>query len=609
MIITLKERFFVMYKNSGLFSLKQRLLVLLALFLFFSTLLTAQTVKLKIIETSDVHGVVFPFDFKNDVKLSHSLANVYTYVKQERAKEDQHVILLDNGDIIQGQPAVYYYNFEQTEAPHIISSMFNYMKYDAATIGNHDIEAGHPVYDRIRAEFNFPWLAANAINKKTNQPYFDAYTIIEKEGVKIAVLGLITPAIPKWLPPKIWEGMYFEDMVETAKDWITAIRNKDNPDLIVGLFHAGVDYTYGNQEKETFRNENASLLVAEQVPGFDIVFVGHDHKIWNKTVKNSEGKDVLILGPSSDARTVATAEVIFSYNKTSSEWEKEIKGEIINSNLYKPDEEFLTYFSKEFDVIKEYVSRPIGNITKTIYSKDAILGNSAFVDLVHIVQLELTNADVSITAPLSMNARINEGDLYVRDMFNLYRYENLLYVMELTGKEIKDHLEYSYSFWFNTMKDENDHLLNFRKDSAGNYIYSERTSNYELAAQYYNFDCAAGINYTVDITKPAGERVAISSFSNGKNFEPEAIYKVALNSYRGNGGGGHLTLGAGIEEADLHSRIAYSSEKDLRYYIMKWIEEKKTVNPVVIGNWDIVPKEWYEKGKERDSKILFGSKK
>jgi len=157
----------------------------------------AQTVTLKIIETSDIHGQVFPYDFINDKLSQSSLAQISTYVKQERTKENQHVILLDNGDILQGQPVVYYYNFEQPDTTHILASIMNYMNYDAATIGNHDIEAGHHVYDKLVDEFNFPWLAANAVDEEIDEPYFKPYKIIEKEGIKIAVLGLITPHIPQ----------------------------------------------------------------------------------------------------------------------------------------------------------------------------------------------------------------------------------------------------------------------------------------------------------------------------------------------------------------------------------------------------------------------------
>ncbi|MDZ7764510.1 MAG: metallophosphoesterase [Melioribacteraceae bacterium] len=216
---------------------------------------------------------------------------------------------------------VYYYNFERPDTTHILASIMNFMSYDAGSIGNHDIEAGHPVYDKLVDEFNFPWLAANAVNEETGEPYFKPYTIVNKLGVKVAVLGLITPHIPHWLPEKIWEGIYFEDMIESAQRWVDVIKEKENPDLLVGLFHAGLDHTYNNPKGETYKNENASQLVAERVDGFDIVFVGHDHQGWNKLIPNNFNKVVLIMGTKGYAGSIAEATVTLNWDEENSKWE------------------------------------------------------------------------------------------------------------------------------------------------------------------------------------------------------------------------------------------------------------------------------------------------
>ncbi|MHB8338305.1 MAG: bifunctional metallophosphatase/5'-nucleotidase [Ignavibacteriaceae bacterium] len=585
------------------------LIALLAIHPFIA----AQTVKLKIIETSDVHGSLFPYNFTTGKDINTSLAQIYTYVKEERAKKDQSVILLDDGDILQGQPVVYYYNFEKTNVPHICAQVMNYMRYDAGTVGNHDIEPGHPVYDKIDKEFKFPWLAANAVDTKTGKPYFvnrwqnnKPYTIIKKDGIKVAVLGLITPAIPNWLPEKIWSGIKFEDMIETAKKWVAIIKEKEKPDLLIGLFHSGIEYNYNGQTANTPLLENASKLVAEQVPGFDIVLAGHDHKVWNFDVKNSEGKKVLILDPANAARNAAVATVTLHYDSSSSLWKKEITGEIVASKNYKPDAGYMKKFGPVIEEVKNYVSKPMGVFTKTISTRESMFGDSPFVDLIQKIQLDLTHADVSFSEPLSFNAEIKKGTVYVRDMFNLYRFENLLYTMKMSGKEIKDYLEYSFGNWFNQMKNSDDDLLKFKRDSTGGILYSYHEA--QLATSYYNFSSAAGINYTVDVSKPVGERVTIESFSNGKPFYMDKYYKVAMNSYRGNGGGGHLTLGAKIPKEEIPRRIITSTQKDLRYYLMKWIEKKKSVTPEALGNWKVIPENWWEKGKEKDYKILFGTR-
>jgi 2',3'-cyclic-nucleotide 2'-phosphodiesterase/3'-nucleotidase len=582
--------------------------ITLILFLLSSTILFAQNVNLKFIETSDVHGAILPYDLVNDTTMNSSLAQVYTYVEKERQKKDQHVILMDAGDILQGDPLVYYYNYEDTSSKHIYAEAMNFMKYDVATVGNHDIETGHNVYDKFRTELNFPWLAANAINIETGKPYFQPYFIIEKDGIKIAILGMITPAIPNWLPEKIWKGIEFEDMIETAKKWVKIINEKEKPDLLIGLFHSGVDYTYGGQTKDSYRNENASRLVAEQVPGFDIVFVGHDHAGWNFKTVNVNGDSVLIVGPKARARTISVANVSMNYNSNLHKWEKEyIAGETIQTSDYEPDAGFMKNFKSQLDIVSRYVSKPLGIIDKTLSAKESLFGPSLFVDLIQTFQLATTDADVSLASPLSFSAEIDSGEIYVGDMFKLYRYENFLYTISLTGKEIKDYLEFSFGNWFNQMSSSNDHLLNFKKDENGNLIYSGKNHSPRLAQVYYNFSSAAGINYTVDVTKPAGERVNVTSSSDGTPFDLVKAYKVAINSYRGNGGGGHLTRGANIDKSELAKRIITSTDKDLRYYMMKWIEKKKVITPQIIGNWKIIPEDWWKKGKEKDYKLLFGN--
>jgi len=284
---------------------------------------------------------------------------------------------------------------------------------------------------------------------------------------------------------------------------------------------------------------------------------------------------------------------------------KEITGELVSMKNYSPDPDFLKRYEKNFDEVKNFVNRPIGEFTESISSRDAIFGPSKFVDLIQNIQLNLTNADVSFTAPLSFNAGIDKGTVYVKDMFDLYRFENLLYTMELSGQEIKDCLEFSCGNWFNQMKEKTDNLLKFKLDENGNIKYSERTKSPELDERFYNYDAAAGIDYTVDVTKPIGEKVTIISFSNGKPFDLNSNYRVAINSYRGNGGGGHLTRGAKIPQTELSKRILNSTEKDLRYYLMKWIENEKVVTPKLSGNWKVIPDDYWNAGKEKDYKILF----
>lgn len=554
-----------------------------------------ETTKIKLIATGDVHGAIFPYDFIENEPLNTSLAQIYTYIKEQRSVKSQEVVLLDNGDFLQGQPVVYYSNYEHHEGPHICADVMNFMGYDAASVGNHDLETGHEVYDKLVKEFNFPWLAANAVNKKTGEPYFAPYAIINRKNVKIAIIGMITPTIPVWLPDKIWEGMEFHDMVECAKKWVKIVKEKENPDLIVGLFHSGVDSTYNNHSDEDYMNENASNLVAQRVPGFDIIFAGHDHQEFNMVVRNCEGGRVIILDPKNCAKLAAVASVQIK-KENGKLVDKKITGLIMEMNSCEPDREMMKRYADYIKMIKRYVSKPIAKFTRTISSRDAMFGNSAFVDLIHSIQLEATGADVSFAAPLTFDSKVDKGTVCIRDMFKLYKFENLLYTVQLTGKEILDYLEYSYGSWFNTMSDRKDHLVLFEVDERGN----GRT-----AGKFYNYSSASGINYTVDLTKPAGEKITINGFTDGRAFELDKTYKVAINSYRGNGGGGHLTDGSGISHDDLLKRIISSTDKDLRYIIMQHIEAMRIVSPKAKGNWKAIPQDFWIRGRKKDYQIMY----
>ncbi len=563
----------------------------------------SKTIKLKIIETSDVHGAVFPFDLVKNKKSEGSLFQVYTYVKEQRAKKDENVILLDNGDMLQGDPVAYYFNFINTNKEHICAGVMNDMAYDAATVGNHDIEPGHTVYDRFNSEINFPWMAANAVNNSNDSSYFKPYTIIERAGVNVAVLGLITPSIPKWLPPNIYEGIHFNDMIESAKYWINVIKTKEKADIIVGLFHSGVDYTYGGETKDTYKNENASELVAENVPGFNLILVGHDHHGWNKYVINNEGDSVLLAGTTSRAKDLVEVNFLLVKDRQSSYKIVNEEANIVSLNDIIPDSTMLSKYRIYFDDVKSFVSEKIGSFTSPMFAGDAIFGNSEFVDLIQKVQLDYTKADISFTAPMSFSDTIKAGVFTIADLFKLYRFDNLLYTIELSGQEVKDYLEYSYSSWFNVMNSKNDNLLKYVKDKNGEII-RYGSGKPKLAGRYYNFDSAAGIVYSVDVSEPIGQRIKITGMSNGDKFRLNKRYKVAVNSYRGNGGGGQLTNGAGIPSDSLQSRIISISQNDMRWYIMQWIKEKNIITPAKFNNWGIIPKDWWETGKENDLKLL-----
>lgn len=554
-----------------------------------------KTVRLRLIETSDVHGAFFPYDFIQRRETKGSLARVSSYVNNLRREYGRNVILLDNGDILQGQPSCYYYNYVATDKQNIVSKIYNYMGYDAASFGNHDVEPGHKVYDKWVGEVDCPVLGANIVDTKTGLPYVKPYTIIERDGVKVAVLGMLTPAIPNWLEEDLWSGLKFEDIRQSARKWIAYLRKNEKPDVIVGLFHSGWD---GGIVTPQYM-EDAVKATAEGVNGFDLIFFGHDHRVRRAEVKGPDGNTVLCLDPSCNAMNVSDAEIVIT-KQDGKVVEKTVTGDVKDITAEPVDEAYVNHFAADIEEVKAYVGKKIGSIAKTMYTRDSFFGNSSFIDLIHNMQLSLTKADISFNAPLQFNAQIKEGPVYMSDMFKLYRFENKLCVMRMTGEEILRYLEMSYDLWVNTMKQKDDHIMLLDEKN------STDMQKFGFKNMTFNFDSAAGIDYEVDVTKPDGEKVRILRMTNGEKFDPKKWYRVAMNSYRANGGGELLTRGAGIPKEELLSRKVYESELDLRHYLAEEIKRKGKISPKQNNNWRFVPESWAKPALQRDRELLFG---
>lgn len=553
-----------------------------------------KTIDLKFIETSDVHGSFFPYDFINRKPKAGSLARVATYVNQLRSQHGENVILLDNGDILQGQPVNYYSNYVDTTSANIAAQVVNYLRYDAQTIGNHDVETGHRVYDKWVSATHCPILGANVIDTKTNKPYLKPYTILKRGGARIAIIGLLTPAIPNWLGENLWSGLRFEEMVSSARQWMRVVKEQEKADIVIGLFHSGKD---GGITTPHYK-EDAALAVAREVPGFDVVFFGHDHTRYADAVTNSEGKLVACLDPANNAMSVAQADL--QLVKKKGHWcVKESQWKLVDVADLPVDNDFVDHFSAFNETVKAYANRVIGTFENTISTRDSYFGNSAFNDLILNLELSITKADVAFNAPVSFDVAIKKGPVRVADMFNLYKYENQLFVMRLTGKEIRKALEMSYDLWVNTMTSPNDHLLLLDSQTRGD---QQRLGFKNFS---FNFDSAAGIDYEVDVTKPNGQKVKVLKMSNGEPFDENKYYKVAVNSYRANGGGELLTRGAGIAKDDLDDRIVWRSEFDLRHYLMEEIKRLGTLNPQPNTNWRFVPEQWTQEAAKRDRQLLF----
>ena len=565
----------------------------------------SKTVKLKVIETSDVHGHFFPWDFMEGRPIKGTLVRANSYItRQRKAMGNDRLLLIDNGDILQGQPCVYWSNYVMPEDENLAAQVVNYMQYDAETVGNHDIEPGHKVYDKWIREVRCPLLGANIVhedkknaeaNPKNIYTGLQPYSVHYVDGAKIVVLGMLTPAIPNWLNRSIWKGIEFEEMVSCAKKWVKYIQENEKPDLLFGLFHSGFNGGIHTPDYD----EDATEAVAKEVPGFDIIFFGHDHMLHNEWVTNCEGKKVLCIDPSCYVKYIAEADITLKY-KGDKLVSKQIKGKLVNVENETIDEQMLQHFQPKIDEVKAYVARKIGRFEHPVYSREGFFGNSAFTDLIHNLQLNISGADVSFNAPLAFDNVIQAGEVTQADMFKLYRFENLMFVLRMTGEEIHKYLEFSYSLWANTMTSPDDHALLLNDESK----YDQQRTGFKNYT--FNFDSAAGIDYVVDLTKPAGQKVNILQMTNGEPFDESKWYKVVMNSYRANGGGELLTRGAGIPQDSLESRVLFHTDMDQRHYLTEKIHELGSIDPQPNHNWRFVPEAWARPALERDYKQLFG---
>lgn len=565
----------------------------LSLFIAFAValpLLAGPKDELHIVTTGDVHGAFFDRPYVGDGPSRSSLMSVKYYVDSLRtAVGRDNVLLLDCGDIIQGDNASYYFNYVATDKPHIYPRIASYMGYDACTVGNHDIEAGHAVYDRVLKELKdegIPWLAANAL-KPDGESYFPDQTVVYKGGRKILILGFNNANIDNWLSEDLWSGMHHVSLVPFVQIAVNSSRAQVKPDLVVVLMHSGTGAGDGSII------ESQALDVFNTIKGVDVLVCAHDHR---PTTFAKEG--CVLVNSGARAANVGHAVIRWRGSKIASR-----RAELVRLDPSRVDEKMRARFAADWEAVHEFTVKPVGELTVRLDAKEAYRGMSAYVNLLHTVQLDASGADLSLAAPLSYNGVVEPGMLIYNDMFTVYPYENKLYVLKLTGAEVRHMMEYSYDRWICT---PGEHVLNIKlspdpRTGADRWSFVNRS---------YNFDSVGGLVYEVDVTRPAGQRVKIISLADGRPFEDTASYSVAMTSYRANGGGSMLVEGAGIPRHELDGRIVRKLP-EVRNYVLSFINGHGTVDralvsdPALIGAWKFVPENVVLPLMEADMALVF----
>lgn len=548
----------------------------------------------RILTTNDVHGHYFDSSYVSD-KTSNSLLSVAWYVDSIRVADGaENVILLDAGDCIQGDNAAYYYNFVDTEAKHLYARMVEYMGYDAVVVGNHDIEAGHPVYDRLVETMEVPLLAANAIRTDNGEPYFQEYVTVKRHGLNITIIGFTNPNIKSWLSQPLWEGMTFESLIPTfAQEVVDRVKAKEKSDVVIVAVHAGT----GSGDGTVLESQGMDLY--KSLRGVDFVICSHDHR---QVVH--ENDDICLINAGNHCYTLGYGTITLKV-EDGKVVDKKLSAELMPLDKNNIDKEMAAEFRPEYEAVKAFTLKEVGELKTDLRTRDAYVGMSDYLNLIHTLCLNATGADLSFAAPLTFNGEVKAGTVLYNDLFTIYPFENQLVVVKMSGKEIKNYLENSYDNWVNTVDSADDHVLKIanRTDS--------RTGNkrWSFEGMTYNLDSAAGIVYDVDVTKPYGQRVIIHSFADGSAFDEATEYEVAMTSYRASGGGG-LMKSVGIDTEKIDERIT-DYYPEIRNILYDYLTEYGEIDPVkvgdksVIGEWKFVPESKVKKAIERDMKLLF----
>ncbi|MBQ2874174.1 MAG: bifunctional metallophosphatase/5'-nucleotidase [Bacteroidales bacterium] len=548
----------------------------------------------RILTTNDVHGHYFDSLYVTD-GTDNALTNISWYADSiRRADGAENVILLDAGDCLQGDNAAYYFNYIDTTSKHIFARMVEYIGYDAVVVGNHDIETGHKVYDRLVETMDVPFLAANALRTDDGHPYFREYVTLKRHGINITIIGFTNPNIKGWLSPLLWEGMTFESLIPMAQEVVDRVRKKEDSDVVIVAVHAGT----GEGDGSILESQGLDLF--KSLRGVDFVVCAHDHR---PVVHKNDS--ICLINAGSHCRNLGFGTVTLKVENG------EVVSRTLDADLLPVDKKNVDIrmqelFHPDFEAVKAFTLNEVGELKTDLRTRDAYSGMSDYVNLIHTLSLGCTPARISFAAPLTFNGFIEAGTLVYNDLFTIYPFENQLFVVKMTGREVKDYLEYSYDQWINSIDSADDRLLKIvdRPDPRTGQ------KHWSFVNRPYSFDSAGGLVYEVDVTRLAGERVTIFSLADGTSFEEAAEYDVAMTSYRASGGGGIMRKGAGIDTDRISDRVVeyYPEIRDILYdYLLKngEIDPEKIGDREVIGEWKFVPESLVSKAMDRDMLLLF----
>jgi 2',3'-cyclic-nucleotide 2'-phosphodiesterase/3'-nucleotidase len=503
----------------------------------------ASAVTLTILHTSDLHGRVHPHDPLADADLGEGLARVAAAVKAVRAQGNP-TLLLDSGDTIQGSPTqALVFAGRIADAGDPIVRAMNLVGYDAMAIGNHEFDFGLERLEVSRRQARFPWLSANTLGPD-GEPAFAPYVVREIAGVRVGILGLVTPHVANWESPSLLGQLHFGDSVAAARRYVPVLRGRERCDLVVVIAHEGFerDRATGRERRES--GENQAYAVATQVEGIDFLLSGHAHAV---IAPRRLGR-TWVSQPGRWGNTLTRFDV--TLEREGDRWRvTDIAGRNLPMKRVAPDPAVVAAVTPEHEATMRLLGEEAAVLDAPVSGKGARRQDTALLDWLHAVQLRDGKAAVSFCSLLpSESPDWPAGPLTIRQIWAFYPYENGLVTIEATGRQVRAALE----------------------RSAGCVARPAELGR--------NCDTLEGAEYALDLSRPEGHRVAYLR-RDGREIGDDELVVVALNSYRASGGGGYPMWKSA-------RRIAETG--NLRDMLVADARAQKRLRLEPDGNWKVV---------------------
>lgn len=515
--------------------------------------------ELVVVATTDVHGRVRGWDYyTGTADTARGLTRVATLVDSLRAQHPGRVVLVDAGDLLQGNPLTLVAARERPSAPHPVVAAMNAMAYDAAAIGNHEFNYGLTTLRRAVAQARFPFLAANA-RLPNGQRAWPAYRIVTRAGVRVGIVGATQPGAMVWDRDHLRGRLTIGDIVPAVRSAVAQARAA-GAHLIVAVLHSGLEGgdSYGAAGAGV-PAENVAARVAREVPGIDLVVYGHSHR---EAAGDTIG-GALLMQPRQWAAGVAVATLALERSRGG--WRVADKGAKTISVAGRAESPRVLAATRDaHEATVAYVSRSIGTTPVAWRADSGRVADTPLVDFMLEVQRQRTGAELAVGAAYDLGASLDAGTITVAEVARLYPYENSLRAIRLSGRQLRDYLEYS-SRYFRTLG---------TPEATASVV--------DPAVPGYNFDIIAGAEYTLDLRRPVGSRVTRLR-ARGRDVADTDTFTVAINSYRQSGGGGY----AMIREAP----VVYDRQEDIRELLVEAVAQAETLRPEAYftRNWELEP--------------------